>query len=142
MDSLQRRCDATPTMSLAINSLFGPIDPLFCKGRHHPITILHIQWHGFGKLVCHESCTINTLRPSVCALKERHVQKLRQDRHRAGGPKLEAYVQVNFPVRVHGASPLALRSDIQRLLADCNARLANIRCALPLGSGIRWTQRI
>ena len=65
----------------------------------------------------------------VRGLQERQVQKIRWERRRVGGSTPEAYIAVHFPVRLHGISPMALRSDIQRLLVDCNARLDNIRCA-------------
>ena len=58
------------------------------------------------------------------------MQKIRSERRRVVGTAPEAYIAVRFPVRLHGVSPLALRSDIQHLLRDCKARLENIRCAL------------
>lgn len=61
-------------------------------------------------------------------LQERQVQKVRLERRRVGGSEPEAYIAVRYPVRLHGVSPLALRSDIQHLLGDCKARLENIRC--------------
>ena len=32
-----------------------------------------------------------------------------------------------YPVRMHGFSPLAVRSDVRRFLADCDAKMENIR---------------
>ena len=68
----------------------------------------------------------------ACDVQGQHVEESQQENQRFRGPLLVAKVHVNFPVRLHGVSPLALRTDIQRLLADCNARLESIRLALRL----------
>ena len=54
------------------------------------------------------------------------MQRLRLERRPGGAP--HAYVEVAYPVRLHGFSPLALRSDIARFLNDCPTRLESIRC--------------
>ena len=75
--------------------------------------------------------TVHTAVPPVhwLGLQERQVQKIRSERRRVVGNMPEAYIAVRYPVRLHGVSPLALRSDIQHLLRDCKARMENIRRA-------------